>query len=379
MHYQFQLEKYRGLKTRHHCPACGGKKSLVRYVNEVDGNYIADHVGRCNREVNCGYHYKPGQYFRDNDINSPLPIVSKKPQPIVSKIASLIPEKLLKKSLHNYDKNNLILFLKNNFGEEAVRQAINQYQIGTSKHWTGATAFWQIDIKGKVRTGKVMLYDFNSGKRIKKPHNHISWVHSILKLDNFNLKQCLFGEHLLALSDKPVCVVESEKTAVLASLYLPDYIWLATGGLQNLNPKLFTSLKHRQIILYPDLGAYELWEKKMESLLKDKLDVSISSLLEERASKEEKNKGYDIADYLIDFIDRNQESIKVSDEALIDFTKDEIKPCFSYSDQEIRGKLEEHFPESNTKVLFRKLVEKKSILPCLPLEHQFYLSGSTPF
>ena len=70
--------------------------------------------------------------------------------------------------------------------------------MGTSKHWPGATVFWQVDISGRVRTGKVMLYNPENGRRIKEPHNYITWVHSLLKKENFNLRQCLFSEHLLS-------------------------------------------------------------------------------------------------------------------------------------------------------------------------------------
>ncbi len=41
----------------------------------------------------------------------------------------------------------------------------------------------------------------------------------------------LFGEHLLPMNrGKPVAIVESEKTALVAAYYLPEYVWLASGG-----------------------------------------------------------------------------------------------------------------------------------------------------
>jgi hypothetical protein len=66
--------------------------------------------------------------------------------------------------------------------------------------------------------------------RVKGPQAFVSWAHSELKLHDFRLKQCLFGEHLLKNSSSPVMLVESEKTAVVMSHFIPDYIWLATGG-----------------------------------------------------------------------------------------------------------------------------------------------------
>lgn len=42
-----------------------------------------------------------------------------------------------------------------------------------------------------------MLYNPTTGKRIKEPYNHVTWVHSVLHKEDYNLKQCFFGEHLL--------------------------------------------------------------------------------------------------------------------------------------------------------------------------------------
>src|SRR5690606_34441643 len=133
------------------------------------------------------------------------------------------------------------------------------YQIGTSKHWRGAVAFWQIDELNEVRTGKIMLYNEFTGKRIKEPFNHITWAHRALKLDVFNLKQCLFGLPLIKESNKPIAIVESEKTAIISSLYLPQLTWLACGGIGNLNKEVCAPLNGRKVILYPDLSAFDKW------------------------------------------------------------------------------------------------------------------------
>lgn len=64
--YKYKLEPYKGLKTRYPCPNCGHNKSYTRYIETDSGEHLAEHVGRCNRESNCGYHYPPKQYFSDN-------------------------------------------------------------------------------------------------------------------------------------------------------------------------------------------------------------------------------------------------------------------------------------------------------------------------
>ena len=86
-----------------------------------------------------------------------------------------------------------------------------RYRIGTSNHWPNATIFWQIDQQQKVHTGKIMLYDYHTGHRVKDPFNHIAWVHKSENTKNFHLKQCLFGLHRLRPDTKIVAIVEAEK------------------------------------------------------------------------------------------------------------------------------------------------------------------------
>lgn len=74
-----------------------------------------------------------------------------------------------------------------------------------------------------------MLYNPAIGKIVKKPKYQISWVHTYLKLPEFNFRQCLFGEHFLKDNTKPVTIVESEKTAIITNSYFLKFTWSATG------------------------------------------------------------------------------------------------------------------------------------------------------
>jgi len=314
--HRYILEPYKGMKTRYICPICNrSNKTFVRYIDSVTGNYINPSVGRCNREINCGYHYTPKQFFHDNNITiayvSPKsPTNQKAISPSKKKRISFIPVEVFKKSLlikknvlQVAKTNHFIKYLIHLFGEEKASQLNTSYFIGTSKCWNGATVFWQIDISGKVRTGKIMLYNSISGKRVKKPFSHINWVHTASKLNDFELKQCLFGEHLLQDKTKPVAIVESEKTAVIASAYLPEFIWLAAGSLSNLTLEKCNVLKGRVVILFPDLKCYEEWSKKAIDLSKQIIGGKffVSDLLERKANDKDKAKGFDLADYLVKF------------------------------------------------------------------------------
>jgi hypothetical protein len=146
-----------------------------------------------------------------------------------------------------------------------------------------------------------MLYNSTTGKRVKEPYNHITWVHKLIQQSDFDLKQCFFGEHLLVDKTKPVAIVESEKTALIASVYLPQFIWLAVGSLTNLNADKCQVLKGRIVTLFPDLNGFEKWSDKAAEL-SHMAKFMISDLLELKATETEKKKGLDLADYLIRFV-----------------------------------------------------------------------------
>jgi hypothetical protein len=167
--------------------------------------------------------------------------------------------------------------------------------------------FWQIDINGIVRTGKIMQYNPQTGKRIKHESGAIDWVHNKLKKsgtlpEDYNLQQCFFGEHLLGLHpEATVCIVESEKSALISAAIFPNEIWLAAGGIGNLSTEKCRVLKERKVILYPDLNGYNKWLYKAIEIEKQfGCNISVSTLLEDIATPEAKAKGLDVADFMID-------------------------------------------------------------------------------
>jgi hypothetical protein len=157
-----------------------------------------------------------------------------------------------------------------------------------------------------------MLYNSESGKRIKEPFSHIQWVHKLLikngDIKNFNLGQCLFGLHQLSFEpdDKFIAIVESEKTAIIMTGLFPQYIWMATGSLSSINPVLFSPIKKRNIILYPDLNGFSKWEEKANILINCGFKITISDLLKEKATTSQRSKGFDIADYFINSIQKTK-------------------------------------------------------------------------
>ncbi|MEI6848249.1 MAG: DUF6371 domain-containing protein [Chlorobiaceae bacterium] len=291
--YRFALEKS-GLKYT--CPQCG-KLRFVRYVDTCTGEQIADHVGRCDREDSCGYHLRPREYLQLTGQN-PFTVTkpAQKPEPIPKPEPSFMDAEILQQTLAKYNQNNFCRWLCSRFGEQKAFELTAVYNIGTSKHWPGSCLFWQIDRNRKIRTGKIMLYHSETGRRVKEPFNHVQWVHKVMKLEPYHLQQCLFGEHLLALDTvKPIAIVESEKTAIVASGFVSDFIWLATGGKGNIKKEQLKTLQGRTMKLYPDLGAFEKWKRIASGMP----NITVSDILERRATEAEKKQGFDLADYLL--------------------------------------------------------------------------------
>lgn len=310
--HRYSLEK--GSK-KYLCPGCG-KKRFVPYLDTTTSALLPEQYGRCDRAINCAYHLNPysdgfAKLITDQetggrtDTQRPARPPRHKPpaNPTPTPKPSFVPVGILKQSRAGYQQNNFVLWLTTLFDAETVSGLISRYFIGTSKHWSGATVFWQIDPNGGIRSGKIMHYSPTTGKRTKEPFNHITWVHKALKTPSFTLEQCYFGSHLLPGSTLPIALVESEKTAIIASVYLPGFIWLAVGSLTNLNPEKCRALSGRNVFLFPDLNGFELWSKKAKDLNQQLPGTrfEVSDLLESNATETERTSGLDLADYLIRF------------------------------------------------------------------------------
>jgi hypothetical protein len=102
---------------------------------------------------------------------------------------------------------------------------------------------------------------------------------------------------------KPVALVESEKTAIIASVYLPAFNWLAVGSLNNINREKFKPLAGRKVALWPDLNCFDRWNAKANELQKEYpgTRITVSDLLEKHCTPGDRANGFDLADYLINF------------------------------------------------------------------------------
>lgn len=302
--YAYQLDS---TSRKEICPRCG-YKTFVLYVDE-SGKSLSPDVGKCDRKDKCNWHYPPKEYFRDKGltwsaarqpaapaISSPH-IAKRIPQKFVE--PDYIKPKIFESTMTREQRNPFITYLNSLFEphltQKQILSILIRMGVGTAKQFSGAPIFWQMDVSGRLRTGKVMGYDAKSGKRIKRPFPQIQWVHKLTRNPAFRLQQCFFGSHNLGGNNATIGLFESEKAAVIMALAMRmadksgRFIPIACGGADGFNPmpdKLrdpfgaFYPLKGRRIILFPDEGKAGLWRERGTRLRGFSREVYISMMME---------------------------------------------------------------------------------------------------
>ena len=275
--YRFQLESRR--LTGHQprkltCPHCGKKKCFVRYVDTQNGfRYVADTVGKCDHQHSCGYHYKPSEYYRDNPwddgvrqrlacgqpqvghLRTPAPPFLPLPTEYVARSHS--PRSIFWQWMSTHVASRLHLTT------QQLQQVYNDYQLGATR--SGNVIFWQIDRQGRVHGGHIMHYRTDGHRDGFQGWTHIPLIRVGLLPPDWQLYQCLFGEHLLDCHpDAHVCLVESEKTALVMAALQPQHLWLATAGSGGLSAEKTECLHGRRVTLFPDSGCYDKWSRQMQ-------------------------------------------------------------------------------------------------------------------
>lgn len=198
--------------------------------------------------------------------------------------------------------------------EDQMRHAADRYRLGKSR--SGKTIYWMIDELGLVHDG----------------HIGSSWVSQMLKSRcpklHWQVTHCLFGQHLLFETEgtegteraapnhavaKTVCVVESERSAVILSEIYPQSLWMAYGYPANFNERLLEPLQGHRVVLYPN--ADETGNNYLDFLViadqarrRYHLDITVSCVLEDKASSSQKSHQIDLLNYWVESI-RNKASI----------------------------------------------------------------------
>jgi hypothetical protein len=199
--------------------------------------------------------------------------------------------------------------------EPQMRHAAERYRLGKSR--SGKCIYWMIDDLGYVRDG----------------HLGDAWASQLLKarepklLSHWHPSHCLFGLHLLtennfkghtaqpvpkALSvfsvisvcnQKTVCVVETERSAVILSEIFPEFLWMAYATTSHLTPDLFAPLAGHTVIIYPrtdPTGSTYLFFLDLADQVRRLYDINLTvdSTLEDHATDEQKAREIDLVDFI---------------------------------------------------------------------------------
>lgn len=162
---------------------------------------------------------------------------------------------------------------------------------------------------GKTRSGQPIFWMMDDMRSPLDAHIGDTWMSKYLKqreplLKYWQVTHCLFGLHLLSEDDKsPVCIVESESSAVVLSELFPESIWMAYATPTHLVPDLFAPLEDRMVIIYPStdptLSNYLFFQDLADLTLKTcGIALTIDTTLEDHATDDQKARCIDILDFL---------------------------------------------------------------------------------
>lgn len=240
------------------CPSCG-KRRFVPFVLTADGVTPAGpEYGRCDREQSCGYfRYPSNNGWTEYTPPASKPRIKLKPYAFSAEMFAPLND--------DFTDNSLYEAYKDLIGGERLAEAFRRYRIQTGAN--GECIFPQYDGK-VVRTAKAIMYG-PDGHRMKDGDGGslpVTWLHKASGIAG-ELKQCLFGQHLLdEEKDNAVWVVESEKTAVLMSTVYDFITFVACGGSQMLKGAIDIScLEGRDVYLVPDNGQQWNWRRTAEA------------------------------------------------------------------------------------------------------------------
>lgn len=304
--HRYVLDPSTEVSHKHTCPKCGKHRVFKRYVDTITGELLPEHVGKCDRLDKCQHHYPPRDYFRDGGIR-PTDTDGRAWEPEPPPRPPYLHQRAEVLAVRTHpERNTLSIYWRDRIGAELWDTVTHNYALGTWQdgYMAGAAVYWQVDIQGNVKGGKVMLYDADGHR---KKEGGTNWVHALKGgiPDGYRLEQCLFGEHLLKgwPMDTPVAVVESEKTAMIAAALMPSYLWLAVGSLDGFTLNKLQALTGRKVLAFPDLSsdgsAYTKWKEKAVEINHLFAAVHVSDLLECSATDADREAGLDIGDFLL--------------------------------------------------------------------------------
>ena len=261
------------------CFACDAKGGPIEFIMKHEGLEFLDAIRYLGRKYNIDTD------MQDFNYTPPPPRPQPAPLPML-----VLPDWMVRHTTQpsKLAQDDLVNWLRTGIKWDSAQcaridQVLSDYRLGYSSK-SFMTVFWQIDEKGNVRTGKMMRYK-PDGHRDRESKYTFDFVHATLfrskgcpdySDDKQEMKQCLFGLHLLHRYEEPriaqtVNLVESEKTAIIMAIAYgnnPQSMWMATGGMENLTEeKLAPIIKaKKKIVCWPDRDGIDKWKKRISEL-----------------------------------------------------------------------------------------------------------------
>ena len=247
------------------CPNCQKENHDRKLVLFEDGNIFCNSCGVTTFSPQSRENFKPKKFEFDPKIYKGIDI-------------NVI------KRYFTYGATHLHNFIFKTFDNEI---GFNHHGLGRDPR-SGRTAFLYQDIYQRYRYVKCVQYMPN-GKRDKNSNPFAPYTSSQ------GYKACLYGEHLLKDHKGSVCLVESEKTSIIASIQYPNQVWLATGGSNGLTYDKAQHLRGRTVYKYVDCDEAGRNVKNDRK----KLDYFNANLVVKDVAPERED-GSDIADLILE-------------------------------------------------------------------------------
>lgn len=352
-----------------HCYSCNAGGSVFDVVMQMEGL----NFGQAVKFLSKQYHIEP--FVADDSNAAEDTAIPDKPTAPKQQSLPDLPRHICRPTIEQvraaagyYRRTSLYWWLCRVFDPKKVDRAFAAYMVGGS-NFVGyggglAVCYPYIGIDGAIVDCKLMNYDPDTGSSKNKQGDRLPVSNALFQLlkafkDRAKKKACLkaaeaghrpscpddedaafvryfpniaelqtediradwcnFGDHLLA--GRPtaeVCLVESEKTALIASIAYaedyPDKVWIAVGSKSKLTPAKCVErcepYRGHKVIIYPDYdGYFDEWKtdkngKKRfvigwKSVCKILIDAGFDAEIDTTVSRLHRNKSDDLADVIV--------------------------------------------------------------------------------
>ncbi len=278
-------------------PCCCRRNTDGKFINYEGYSSFYGYCHSCGKATTPPTLYKDdlGEEYQwnnitnswDKDVLSPPTLTASEntPEETNQPVQKFIPEAIIWKYFNLEPENNLLEYLRSKYFKELVNSVKETYALGTTKD--GGTIFWLINQNSEVQKAKISYYN-NEGKRTNKfkvPYKNEGGYFA-----------CLFGAHLLSESLKgsmTVVLVESEKTAIVGEILLPQYVWLAYGGINGLTDNKIECLSGHKVLIIPDMSenAVSVAYKKLSFIRSKNINAKIWDMTEGKTDLQLKEEG----------------------------------------------------------------------------------------